>query len=60
MKGNSLYNVRQIVNLLPVDGAVISGSIAAVATYSIGKSAEAYFFYDKKVNPEKYKKEYKE
>lgn len=51
---------RQVVKLLPVGGAVISGSIAAAATYSIGKSAEAYFFYDKKIDPEDYKKEYRE
>ncbi|MCA1011781.1 GTPase family protein [Halobacillus halophilus] len=51
---------RQLVKLLPVGGAAISGSIAAGATYSIGKSAEAYFFYDKKVKPEEYKKGYEE
>ena len=51
---------RQLLKLVPFGGAVLSGSVAAAATYSIGKSAEAYFFYDKKVNPEDYEKEYKE
>jgi uncharacterized protein (DUF697 family) len=48
------------LKFVPFGGAVLSGSVAAVATYSIGKFAEAFFFYDKKVNPEDYKKEYKE
>jgi uncharacterized protein (DUF697 family) len=51
---------RQLVKLIPVGGVVLSGSIAAAATYSIGKSAEAYFFYDKKINSDEFKKEYKE
>ncbi|MFT9497898.1 hypothetical protein, partial [Anaerosolibacter sp.] len=51
---------RQLAKLIPVGGAVLSGSIAAAATYSIGKSAEAYFFYDKNIDPNEFKKEYKE
>ncbi|MBS4196455.1 GTPase family protein [Lederbergia citri] len=48
---------RQLLKLIPVGGALLSGSVAAAATYSIGKSAEAYFFYNKKVDPEEIKKE---
>ena len=50
---------RQLSKLIPVGGAVISGGIAGAATYSIGKSAEAYFFYDKKVKVKEIKKEIK-
>ncbi len=51
---------RQLLKFVPIGGAALSGSVAAAATYSIGKSAEAYFFYDKKVDPEQFKNEYKE
>ncbi|MBU9719897.1 MULTISPECIES: GTPase family protein [Bacillaceae] len=50
---------RQLSKLIPVGGLVISGSIAGAATYSIGKSAEAYFFYNKKVKVKDIKKEIK-
>ncbi|MBM7095756.1 50S ribosome-binding GTPase [Bacillus sp. H-16] len=48
---------RQLVKIVPVGGSIISGSMAAAATYSIGKSAEAYFFHGKKIKPQKVKKD---
>jgi uncharacterized protein (DUF697 family)/predicted GTPase len=35
---------QQIVKLIPIGGAVLSGAIAAAGTYGMGKSAEVYFF----------------
>lgn len=41
---------RQLVKLIPIGGPVISGAVASSATYTIGKAAETYFFYDKNRN----------
>ncbi len=38
------HTARQLVKLIPIAGMGISASVAATATYGIGKSAEAYFF----------------
>ncbi len=48
---------RQLVKLLPGFGSAISGGIAYVGTYSIGKAAEAYFFEGKLRKPSEFENE---
>lgn len=51
---------QQLVKLIPAGGPVVSGAIASVGTYCIGKSAEAYFFSGEKRKPEEFSKEWKD
>ncbi|KMY53763.1 hypothetical protein AC623_07065 [Bacillus sp. FJAT-27231] len=47
---------RQIVKIIPVGGLAISGAIASTGTWTIGKSAEAYFFNNEFKSPHLFKK----
>ncbi|HZT80511.1 MAG TPA: hypothetical protein VFA26_09820, partial [Gemmataceae bacterium] len=50
---------QELVKLVPWGGSVISAGIAASGTYAIGKSAEAYFFFDRKQRPEELRVEWR-
>ena len=51
---------RQLVKIIPVGGPMISGAIAYIGTYAIGKAAEAYFFEGIIKKPEDFTKEAEE
>lgn len=42
---------RSLVQLVPVGGQAVSGTVAAGTTWAIGRSAEEYFFNDNVVKP---------
>ena len=46
---------RQGSKLIPFAGSAISAGIAGASTYTIGKSAEYYFFNDEIISPKKFK-----
>ncbi|NLY53190.1 MAG: hypothetical protein GX060_00970 [Firmicutes bacterium] len=50
---------RQLIKLIPIGGSAISGTLAASSTWGIGKAAEAYFFFGKKLKAEDLAAEYK-
>ncbi len=52
------YAASQLIKVIP-GGSLVSGAIAGVGTYAIGKSAEAYFFNGEIKNPEEFKDEWK-
>lgn len=49
------YFTQQVVKLVPVAGWAISGAIAGLSTYTIGKAAETYFFTGEIRKPENFK-----
>ncbi len=51
---------RQLVKFLPLGGSIISAGIAFSGTYTIGKSAELYFFEGILKKPENFKREAEE
>ena len=49
---------KQILKFIPFGGPLIAGAISGVGTYTLGKSAELYFFHGKVKKPTKFISDY--